>query len=164
MMRFLALVLFAAVLGATNSATQAQETLPSFKFEDVQKHFEQMKRRRLLSRPEKVERETRFSYWGYRHDEMHTHQLIDELQKTTGSQCCDGPHSGECRISEVNMQARLVLVDGLWCPMTNRTKVAPLEGLQDFKDGDRAIAVVCAGQGWKNECPAAYCVGIEPKT
>jgi len=118
-----------------------------------------------------VPEEKRFSWWGYRHAEVHDNGLVAILQKLTGSNCCHGPKSGECRVSSINMPARLVLVDGQWCPYSDKTKVVVLGELESLRDGQRAIALVCAGRtyemtGWegpkRRTCPDSYCIGILP--
>jgi len=120
---------------------------------------------------EKKREETRYSFWGYRHAELHKNGLVAILQKLTGSKCCDGPKSGECRVSSVDIPSRLVLVDGQWCPYSDKTKIVVLGELESLSDGQRAIALVCAGRtyemtGWdgpkKRTCPDSYCIGILP--
>lgn len=112
--------------------------------------------------------EKRLSYWGYRHHEAHKKGLVHMLHKLTNSKCCDGPDSGECRISTVDMPAKKVMIDGEWCPYDNTTKVAVLEGLESMRDGDATIALVCAGQTnriagtERRQCVSVYCIGILP--
>ncbi len=152
----MSLVVAALCLGNT-TALRAQDT--PIAEEDLYKHLNNL-RRGQHKNATPVPEETRFSYWGYRHKELHVYKLIDEMQGRAGNSCCSGPHSGECRISEVDMRSKLVRIDGRWCPVGDKTKVMPLDGLQDIsEEEDKSIAVVCAGHTYK-ECPVAHCVGV----
>lgn len=114
------------------------------------------------ARPE----EKRFSYWGYRHRELHEHRVIAELMdRTKGKNCCNGIQSGECRISKVDLQKKRAYIDGRWCPMDPDTRVTPLDSLADINDGDEEIAVVCASRNYDPKgCLGAktYCIGVKP--
>lgn len=105
--------------------------------------------------------ETRFGHWGYRHKELHDAGLIEQLHALTNSKCCDGPLSGECRLSAVNMPKRLVYIDGGWCPISQDTKVVVLD-LGDIANTEgQSLAVVCAGRKYREICPASYCIGLD---
>jgi hypothetical protein len=115
-----------------------------------------------------VDKEKRLSYWGYRHPEVHANGLVAKLQDLTGKSCCDGPKSGECRISVVDLPAKKVLVDGEWCPYFDTTKVVVLDGLEKLQDGQETIALVCAARTnrilglERRQCAGVYCIGILP--
>lgn len=114
--------------------------------------------------PPKREEEKRFSWWGYRHQELHDSGAIAELEAKTGSKCCNNIKSGECRITSfvtVGVSKRKVLIDGLLCDLSGDTKEVVLESL---KATDLDKVVVCAGKtsnGTVKEenrsCPSTYC-------
>lgn len=110
--------------------------------------------------------EKRFSYWGYRHKELHARGIIDELlERTKGKNCCNGIESGECRLAKVNVRERMAFVDGEWCPMHSDTKVEQLETMRDITDGNEEVAVVCASKSeGRKMCMGVttYCIGIKP--
>lgn len=128
-----------------------------------------------LAKPEK---ETRFSWWGFGHDELHakdeddpeSKSVIDELEERYGiGGCCNGVRSGECRISkfeeELNpltgQMRKQVIVDGEACDVTGGTKFA---ALHSFKRP--GFIVVCAAKTYrssaytsaKSTC-STYCIG-----
>lgn len=109
--------------------------------------------------------EKRFSYWGYRHRELHERRVIAELlERTKGKNCCSGTSGGECRISKVNLQDKLAFVDGQWCPIDPDTRVTPLDSLAGMRDGEQEIAVVCASRNYGKTCSSTktYCIGVKP--
>lgn len=110
--------------------------------------------------------ERRFSYWGYRHAELHRRGVIAELlERTRGKNCCNGIDSGECRVSEVDLGARRVMVDGEWCPISPDTRITPLESLDAIADGDHPVAVVCASRTYGKRCDTtSYCIGVRGGT
>jgi hypothetical protein len=120
------------------------------------------------ARPENapMPEEKRFSYWGYRHHELHERHVIAELiERTKGKNCCSGIQSGECRISKVDLQHRLAFIDGQWCPMDPDTRTTPLDSLADIQDGEEEIAVVCASRtygGTPCSGTRTYCIGVKP--
>ena len=154
---FMGLVAAALLCLGNPAAVRAQDT--PIAEEDLHKHFKNLRQGRQKNLTP-VPEETRFSYWGYRHDDLHVYKLIDEMQERAGNTCCNGPHSGECRVSEVDMGSKKVLIDGRWCPVGDKTKVLPLDGLQAIREDEKSIAVVCAGRTYK-ECPIAHCVGVQ---
>ena len=103
-----------------------------------------------------------FSHWGYRHNELHAGGFIDQLMAATGSNCCNGPMSGECRVSEVDLPHRLVRIDDKWCPIRSKTKIATIEGLSNLNEQNKVVAMVCAGINLTDfdGCPEIYCVGV----
>ncbi|GEM_PF-5415707 len=103
-----------------------------------------------------------FSFWGYRHRELHALGLIEQLQERTQHKCCNSVESGECRVTSVNMPSKEVLIDGKWCPISKDTRIAALEGLGEIADGNETIAIVCAARSYSPMvCPPAYCIGVE---
>lgn len=115
----------------------------------------------------KAAEEKRFSYWGYRHHEAHAKGLVKRLHRLTNSKCCDGEESGECRISIVDMPTKRVLVDGEWCPYFDTTHIVILDGLEKMRDGQEAVALVCAAPtnrvegSERRKCAGVYCVGLD---
>lgn len=114
----------------------------------------------------------KFSEWGYRHAEIHDKGLVAKLQELTGGTCCNGPKSGECRVSSVDIPAGLVLVDGHWFRYDKNTKIVVMEELEGLRDGQESIALVCAGRtyemtGWegppKRTAPTIYCIALSPQ-
>ncbi len=117
--------------------------------------------RRFQSKPIQARDERRFSWWGYRHRELHERGIIDELlEKTKGKSCCNGVDSGECRITRYAEGAgnRMVIIDDLPCPITDDTRIVPLQSFNE-----QGLVVVCAGQtdfGRRpRSCPSTYCIG-----
>jgi hypothetical protein len=125
----------------------------------------------------KQEKETRFSWWGFGHDELHakdpndkeSYSVIDELEKRFGvGACCSGMRSGECRITKfeedrnpfsLNTKLR-VIIDGEACDVTHGTKFA---GLNSFKKPGYIVA--CAAKTYRsanykgNATCSTYCIG-----
>jgi hypothetical protein len=92
--------------------------------------------------------------WGYGHLQAHCEGWIDELIRIQGRSCCSGVHSGECRISVVNLEIRKVLVEGIWCELGGVTPIViPNMG---------AFALVCANKKpfLPGSCPSIHCLGI----
>jgi hypothetical protein len=109
--------------------------------------------------------EHRFSWWGYRHKDLHGGGVIHELlEKARPTNCCNGVHSGECRVSRFVRRgnALFVIVDDLECPISATTKIVTLENFSEL--------VVCAGRtstilhGQPRKCPNTYCIGVPPGT
>jgi|GEM_PF-3720614 len=104
--------------------------------------------------------EKRLSYWGYRHKSLHDRGIIDQILKNANSECCGGTDSGECRVSKMNTVTREALIDGVWCPITPKTAIVAVEGLDSDED-----VVVCASR-YKNidtHCSSTYCIGTGTK-
>ena len=108
-----------------------------------------------------AQEEPRFSEWGYRHPELHARGIIDQINKATNNGCCSGIYVGECRVSEVDIPAKLAMVDRTWVPFTPSTKIIPIMGLNMVKDGNHSVAVVCASR-LNKERASVYCIGVEP--
>jgi hypothetical protein len=99
--------------------------------------------------------ERRFSYWGYRHKELHARGIPQQIIASTGSNCCGGADSGECRVSSVNFMTRQALIDDRWCPFGD-AKITVVEGLANDEP-----AVVCASRSYyRRACPSTYCIGV----
>lgn len=127
---------------------------------------------------QKREKETRFSWWGYGHDELHakdpndpkSFSVIDELEAKFGKNaCCNGLDQGECRItkfeedpnpSSTNTKKR-VIVDGEACDIRADTQFT---ALNSFKRP--GYIVVCAAKTYRSSTAAkgtatcsTYCIG-----
>jgi hypothetical protein len=117
---------------------------------------------------------TKLSEWGHRHtnciDEsgnihkgLHERGIIDQMQSAPPSSsngfrsCCSGVHSGECRVTLVNMREKKVFINGKWADITPQAKIVIVEGLENDEEG-----VVCAARShmYSFGSPTAYCVGI----
>lgn len=95
-----------------------------------------------------------FSFWGHEHFRAHCMGWIDELMKLKGGSCCHGVYSGECRISVVNLETRMVMIDGNWCPIGGVDPlVVPNMG---------AFTLVCANKKpfLAGSCPSIHCIGV----
>lgn len=110
-----------------------------------------------------VPEEKRFSWYGYRHKELHAKVIPELLQKTVGKNCCNGVWSGECRITRYVTEGvgpRRVLIDDLNCEITDDTRIVQLDS---FDEQD--TIVVCAHRtsdprrGETRSCPRTYCIG-----
>ena len=166
-----------AICTAQPKALTAQwstETAPLPGLEQLQKHFGQMPSTSPFAIPTQTEEETRFSWWGYGHRELHakdkdSDSVIDELHAKFGKNaCCNGMDSGECRISKfaeeidplAGQMRKRVIVDGEACDVSSGTKFAALNSFK--KPG---FIVVCAAKTYRSAFSAArstcstYCIG-----
>ncbi len=124
------------------------------------------------------EKETRFSWWGYGHDDLHakdpddpeSFSVIEELESKFGKgKCCNGVRSGECRITKFEEDPnpssrntkRRVIIDGEACDVTHDTKFTALNSFK--KPG---FIVVCAAKTYRSSTAAkgnatcsTYCIG-----
>ncbi len=110
--------------------------------------------------------EKRFSWWGYRHAELHDGGVIAELvEKSRPVNCCNGVWQGECRVTSYvtdGVGPRMVLIDGLVCPISPKTKIVQLNR---FAEADKVV--VCANRtavnnkdlGVERKCPETFCLG-----
>ena len=108
--------------------------------------------------------ERRFSWYGYRHAELHKQGVIDELlEKTKGKNCCSGVYSGECRVTKYitdGVGKRRVQIDGMNCEITDDTRIVQLD-----RFAEQDTVVVCAhktddpARGYERQCPRTYCIG-----
>lgn len=107
--------------------------------------------------------EKRFSWYGYRHKELHAKVIPELLQRTVGKNCCNGVFAGECRVSRYvtdGVGKRRVLIDDLECDITDDTRIVQLD---TFEEQD--TIVVCAHKtadpvrGYPRYCPRTYCIG-----
>ena len=109
--------------------------------------------------------EKKFSWWGYRHKELHDRGTVAELiEKSKPVNCCSGTDSGECRVTRYSTNGvgkRRVIIDDLECDISDDTKIVQLD---TFTEQD--TVVVCAGRtsagSYKETvrvCPATYCIG-----
>ena len=117
---------------------------------------------RRLSQEKKTS-ETRFSWWGYCHDQLHKLELTDLVVKKTGGYCCSGQYRGRCRMTIVNVQARTTLVDGVLCTIPKDVKIVVIPELRQVAGCSGAvIAVVCASKASPqgSECGAVHCVAV----
>lgn len=132
----------------------------------------------MFQAPPPPEKETRFSWWGYGHDELHAKDLddpesfsvIDELEEKFGKgKCCKGVMSGECRITRFeedpnptsSNRTKRVIIDGEACDVTNGTKFTTLNSFK--RPG---FIVVCAAKTYRSSTAAkgnavcsTYCIG-----
>ena len=123
------------------------------------------------------EKETRFSWWGYGHDELHAKDpedpealsVIEEFESRFGKgKCCSGVRSGECRITKFEEDRdpsststkKRVIIDGEACDVTHGTKFAALNSFK--KPG---FIVVCAAKTYRSSTAAkgtatcsTYCI------
>ena len=92
--------------------------------------------------------------YGYRHLEYHHKGVINELRRKTGRSCCD--NIGECRATYVDLEKKMVFLDGKWCPISRSAAVRHDIALPDH------FALVCAGRsaGPLMPCPFVYCVAV----
>ncbi len=109
--------------------------------------------------PQIQQEEKRPSYWGYHHHGLHQRGIIDQMQKAQQPNkyhsCCSGVDSGECRVTEVNMKDKQVLIDGEWVTISPDAKIVIVEGLNSDEQ-----AVVCASSAGYGEGPTSYCIGL----
>jgi hypothetical protein len=109
--------------------------------------------------------ETRFSWYGFRHAELHQRGVIAELVKKVGENvCCSGVWKGECRVTKLisnGVGPKMVMIDDLPCPISEKTKLVFLETFQEHD-----TVVLCANRtSIKNmsspsrSCPATHCLG-----
>ncbi len=109
--------------------------------------------------------EKRFSWWGYRHAELHSGGVIAELvDKSKPTNCCNGVWQGECRVTKYitdGVGARKILIDGLVCPIDKSTKIVQLN---TFPEPD--TVVLCANRTSlrnvdtpERSCPKTFCLG-----
>ena len=117
-----------------------------------------------------IEMPPQFGDWAYRHDELHDLGLVAKLRMATGSSCCNGEKSGECRVTKVNLVDRKVYVDRQWCPYYYNTKVVVMSEMETIHDNGEDVAMVCAGRTIRvqhapvspNMCPGVYCIAVRP--
>lgn len=148
-----AIFLFVSLLGINN--IRAQEICRANPLNDASPLTQDYHHYRRLADVQEPEGKIP-SYWKYRHKSLHDRGIVQQILDKTGSNCCGGTDSGECRVSYVDMLHRMVMIDGTWCPMTRGTKFAVVTGLKDDES-----AVVCAGRvSDETNCPPAYCVGV----
>lgn len=110
--------------------------------------------------------ETRFGWWGYRHAELHADGVIAELvEKSKPTNCCNGVWKGECRVTRYvtnGVGPRMVLIDGMVCPINPNTKIVQLNR---FMEAD--TVVLCANKtvtgnpytAEQRKCPDTFCLG-----
>ncbi len=129
--------------------------------EEFKKHFGLLPYATSDTQPE----EKRFSWWGYRHQELHDRKVVQELlQKSHPTNCCSGTASGECRVTRYltnGVGKRKVIIDDLECDITDDTKIVQLD---TFHEHDKVV--VCAGKtdfgkarSIERVCPKTYCIG-----
>lgn len=104
-----------------------------------------------------TETETRYGYYGYRHEELHASGVIQELMNKTGTQCCDGGMGGECRVTTIRFSPEgtwEAYIDGVW------TRIQNVTIHYDIPLPNDAPAVVCASRHIVPEVGAkgVYCV------
>lgn len=111
------------------------------------------------------------SFWAFHHNNciddsgklrkgLHERGIVDQIEQAPRdvgmyANCCSGIHSGECRVTSVNIKEKKVLVDDQWISFDSRTKIVEVEGLEDDED-----AVVCAGRSGWYAPSSPYCIGI----
>ncbi len=111
------------------------------------------------------------SFWGYHHNDclengkvrqgLHSRGIVKQLQdaEPKENKCCDGADSGECRVTEVNMLKKTVMVDGEEISLSGVTKIVIIEGLERDEN-----AVVCATrkvrEANREAEPRSYCLGL----
>lgn len=104
-------------------------------------------------------KETRFGWYGYRHQELHDDGVIKKLMLKTRSSCCDGGKGGECRVTAFRFynSQRQVFLDGVWCPVSRSVTVHT-----DIDLPQGAFGVACASKSYRGQCPAVYCAAKSP--
>lgn len=104
--------------------------------------------------------------WGDGHSALHKHGTVRELMERTGTSCCEGEHSGECRKTHIN--GRMAWLDGQWCKIPEIVTI-----FYDIPLPSGMFAVVCAGRVTMEDaeagtsekaCPAIYCAAATPAT
>lgn len=164
------LILFIAIQSAHSQERSRTPTLNDILGDDavrnIYRHLNQRQdwgdRQRRVTNPH-LGRENEFSYWGYRHSEIHKLDIVRKMFELTKKTCCDGPHSGECRVAKVSLPERLAYVNGQWCEMEDATQIIPIAEVEQLTEGNEPTAVVCASPTVNPRgCATIYCVATRP--
>lgn len=110
-----------------------------------------------------VDADVPFGHFGYKHCTLHKYGTIDELFERTGSQCCEGEMSGECRATTIDFSSGkpMAEIDGRKCEVTAEIHT-------DISFPTDVMAVVCAHkhlpydayEGVRSACPTIYCAAV----
>ena len=112
-------------------------------------------------------KQIKFGWWAYCHAELMKLGLVQKLLDITGTKCCGGAGSGECRVSIINVQARTTMVDGVLCNIPKNVTVHEMPELRKVAGcSDAAVAMICASQSDPpgTECGTIHCAAYEGGT